>query len=100
MILEEVCEWHAKQVSQLLGLTLSKYKETDEGIIQVFMDRYVGPKASYENFEASAWKPFFDSTLVVGTFTIPTADGKRLAYLRQCALDVSTGKVTYREHKY
>ena len=103
---EHVCERHTSRLALRLGILGAGSKSANEeanitrGILRrVFFHNHLGPVFADDD-ATKALQPFIDAVVVIGQFSVVTADEKSLAYSRWCALDIKTERMTYFEGKH
>ena len=103
----EVCKKSASLMAQTLGVdwlgSQVVHPNPDMQIASVsnYFTKHLGANFPSANLPVSSLRPFIDALVIIVEFRVEQSGGKgRLAYLRQCALDVKSNQMKYYEHKY
>lgn len=95
----EVCERHIRYMASHMMLRgLGSQSAEFSNWQQLFLQRHLGTTFA-EAGDADSLQPFMDALVVMGRFYV-SATEKTPRYLRSCALDIKTDRMTYHQYNY
>lgn len=103
----DVCKEHVRDMAMSLGIDglgsqvarPPSDPEIKAAQAHHFFSRHLGMKwFSRDDMPYAALQPFIDSMVIIGVYRVE--GGRALAFLRYCALDIKSERITYYEHKY